>query len=146
MKTENGYVSPKAPEKAMRQLAQVLITEHGSQQGLPPLVRAALRELEGACQALHAGRLRLVLDCSTSHVELGESIMLNDGTCPLRMENHEHGWFIFLPEELSGPEEQGWEDFPALRAVCAYALELGCGFVNFDVDGEEHPELKEYDW
>lgn len=90
--------------------------------------------------------LWLALDCSTGHVSADEAVALNAGTCPLRMTNHEHGWTIFLQEDLPDPQTQGWEEFPNLHKVVAFALQLKCALLNFDSDGTKHAELQEFAW
>ena len=109
-------------------------------------IRNALGPAEQTVRLLEGGELRLVMDCTTGHVTGAEAVGLNSGSCPLRMNNHEHGWFIFLPDELSGPEEMGWEEFPALRLVAERAMVMGCGFINFDQDGGVHKGLAVHEW
>lgn len=109
-------------------------------------IRDALRPAGRALRKLEEGDLRLVLDLSTGHVPKDEAMMLNEGNCPWRMNVHGNGWMIYLQDEPPDPETMGWEDFPVLHKIVCYALQLRCGFINFDQDGSDHEELERFEW
>ena len=108
-------------------------------------IRNAYGPAEAAVRQLEGGELRLVLDCTTAHLPAAEAVDFAMN-CPMRVTDHEHGWMVFLGDEVPDPDVQGWEDFPVLHKIVTHAIEVGCGFINFDTDGGHHDGLEVYEW
>ena len=98
-------------------------------------------ELRTVLQAV----FRKYLDISTAHVPPPTSDDFRPDVGPHRLTRHEYGWFVTLmpAESLPDSEEQEPDWF---RPVGNLARREGCSIVNFDQDGDVHPDLPTFDW
>lgn len=57
----------------------------------------------------------------------------------------DYGWFVWVPGQADWQEMRG--SFPVCLAECIeFAQKHGCGWLMFDRDADEIPELRSYDW
>jgi hypothetical protein len=90
--------------------------------------------------------IQRVLVLSTAHVSNNTKRLLHhdDDCVGVSFEKGRFGWWVWVDTDGPDPDNEP-EDMPAdLRAVCAYARALQCGWVCLDCDAEINPSLPTY--
>lgn len=87
------------------------------------------------------------LDLSTAHLTDEDRHELAHGLCPLRVIEHDYGWWVHVPgddditDRLAAVSETMSEAFVG---VLKHANKHGCNWINFDADADEEPELPSF--
>jgi hypothetical protein len=89
-----------------------------------------------------------MMDLSTSHITreaatyLNEQAQTNTIRTIIVYEKAEYGWFIWVPDSNEIPDT----GFPSLNLLFKEASERHCNWIMLDIDGEEWPDIPQYEW
>jgi hypothetical protein len=88
-----------------------------------------------------------MLNASTTHITKNDDILLKKEDNPLSPYQYEFGYIIHVDKQLDISKaalEYGHSE--SLINLVNEARNRGCHFLQLDCDGEEYPELPNYEW